>query len=66
MLKLSQARKDQVKEIQDDFDFYKNCSFGEFYLVNGDELTYINLEDDGEILSRIHHGERIVSIRDDI
>ena len=65
MLWLSQASKDQVREIEDDSDFYENYDFGEFYLVEGDELTYIDMEDDNYILSRIHNGEKVVSIKED-
>lgn len=67
MLRLSQAKGNQVREIEDDFDFYENYDFGEFYLVedDGDELTYIDMEDDDYILKCIHNGERVVSINED-
>lgn len=65
MLRLSQVRPDQIKEILDDNDFYENYDFGEFYLCEGDELIYIDTEYDDCILNRIHRGEKIVSIYED-
>lgn len=64
MLRLSQARVDQVKEITED-NFYEYGRFGDLYLCEGDELTYISMEDDDDILKRLHRGEKVVVIRED-
>lgn len=39
---LSQFDPNQIREILDEDDFYKNYNFGEFYLCQGDELIYID------------------------
>lgn len=59
---LSQFDPNQIIEILDENDFYKNYNFGEFYLCQGDELIYIDTEYDSCVLCRIQNREKVVSI----
>lgn len=62
MLKLSHAKKEQVKEITDVSDFYNYYGWGKRYLVDGEYLVYIDHEEDEEIINMILNGKRVVCI----